>query len=96
MHSVNHLHEIKLFTECKKENNQKPPVINYNQSPIFSGSNSVDELRSNISHEEQEARIKAEKIKLAIEKIKEANVKKLFVKVMSELLKTSENGYLLL
>ncbi len=36
-----------------------------------------------LSTEEQEAKIKAEKIKLAIEKIKEANVKKIFIKVFS-------------
>ena len=34
-----------------------------------------------LTKEEQEAKIKAEKIKLAIEKIKEASVKKLFIKV---------------
>ena len=33
------------------------------------------------SQAEQEAKIKAEKIKIAIEKIKEASVKKLFIKV---------------
>jgi len=36
-----------------------------------------------LSREEQEARIKAEKIKIAIEKIKEASVKKLFIKVFT-------------
>jgi len=36
-----------------------------------------------LSKEEQEARIKAEKIKIAIEKIKEASVKKLFIKVFT-------------
>ena len=36
-----------------------------------------------ISKEEQEARVKAEKIKIAIEKIKEASVKKLFIKVFT-------------
>ena len=38
---------------------------------------------SSLSREEQEARIKAEKIKIAIEKIKEASVKKLFIKVFT-------------
>jgi amyloid beta A4 precursor protein-binding family B protein 1-interacting protein len=37
----------------------------------------------NLTKEEQEARIKAEKIKIAIEKIKEASVKKLFIKVFT-------------
>lgn len=36
-----------------------------------------------LTKEEQEARIKAEKIKIAIEKIKEASVKKLFIKVFT-------------
>jgi len=36
-----------------------------------------------LTKEEQEAKIKAEKIKIAIEKIKEASVKKLFIKVFS-------------
>lgn len=36
-----------------------------------------------LSKEEQEAKIKAEKIKIAIEKIKEASVKKLFIKVFT-------------
>merc|ERR1719445_2231301 len=36
-----------------------------------------------LSKEEQDARIKAEKIKIAIEKIKEASVKKLFIKVFT-------------
>merc|ERR1711962_608628 len=36
-----------------------------------------------ITKEEQDARIKAEKIKIAIEKIKEASVKKLFIKVFT-------------
>ena len=38
---------------------------------------------SPLSKEEQEAKIKAEKIKIAIEKIKEASVKKLFIKVFT-------------
>merc|ERR1719319_1657502 len=38
---------------------------------------------TNLTKEEQEARIKAEKIKIAIEKIKEASVKKLFIKVFT-------------
>ncbi len=33
--------------------------------------------------EQQEARLKAEKIKLAIEKIREASIKKLFIKVFT-------------
>jgi hypothetical protein len=33
-----------------------------------------------LTPEEQEARLKAEKIKLAIEKIREASIKKLFIK----------------
>ena len=37
----------------------------------------------NLTKEEQEARIKAEKIKIAIETIKEASVKKLFIKVFT-------------
>ncbi len=37
----------------------------------------------NLSPEEQEARLKAEKIKLAIEKIREASIKKLFIKVFT-------------
>jgi len=44
------------------------------------------QLPSSVPHltkEEQEARIKAEKIKIAIEKIKEASVKKLFIKVFT-------------
>ena len=36
-----------------------------------------------LTPEEQEARIKAEKIKLAIEKIREASIKKLFIKVFT-------------
>ena len=36
-----------------------------------------------LTREEQEARVKAEKIKIAIEKIKEASVKKLFIKVFT-------------
>ena len=36
-----------------------------------------------LTREEQEARLKAEKIKIAIEKIKEASVKKLFIKVFT-------------
>ena len=36
-----------------------------------------------LTKEEQEARVKAEKIKIAIEKIKEASVKKLFIKVFT-------------
>ena len=36
-----------------------------------------------LSPEEQEARLKAEKIKLAIEKIREASIKKLFIKVFT-------------
>ena len=36
-----------------------------------------------LTKEEQEAKIKAEKIKIAIEKIKEASVKKLFIKVFT-------------
>ena len=36
-----------------------------------------------LTKEEQDARIKAEKIKIAIEKIKEASVKKLFIKVFT-------------
>jgi len=44
------------------------------------------QIPSSVPHltkEEQEARIKAEKIKIAIEKIKEASVKKLFIKVFT-------------
>jgi len=50
---------------------------------------SLETTPNNVSHtfvlskEEQEAKIKAEKIKIAIEKIKEASVKKLFIKVFS-------------
>ena len=45
--------------------------------------NSSTVVRAGGSREEQEARLKAEKIKIAIEKIKEASVKKLFIKVFT-------------
>ena len=46
------------------------------------GSNPSDSPLA-LTPEEQEARLKAEKIKLAIEKIREASIKKLFIKVFT-------------
>merc|ERR1719445_385035 len=47
------------------------------------GSSGVSSSPSLTSHQDQDAKIKAEKIKIAIEKIKEASVKKLFIKVFT-------------
>ena len=47
------------------------------------GSSGVSSSPSLASQQDQEARLKAEKIKIAIEKIKEASVKKLFIKVFT-------------
>lgn len=53
------------------------------QSSSGVSSNTNSPTARNSSPQDQEARIKAEKIKLAIEKIKEASVKKLFIKVFT-------------
>ena len=47
------------------------------------GSSGMSSSPSLNSQQDQEARLKAEKIKIAIEKIKEASVKKLFIKVFT-------------
>merc|ERR1711892_346890 len=54
-----------------------------NQTDQSKKSSGVSSSASNSNQADQDARIKAEKIKIAIEKIKEASVKKLFIKVFT-------------
>jgi len=54
-----------------------------NQTDHSKKSSGVSSSASNSNQTDQDARIKAEKIKIAIEKIKEASVKKLFIKVFT-------------
>ena len=52
-------------------------------SSLHNGGTPMSDSPLTLTPEEQEARIKAEKIKLAIEKIREASIKKLFIKVFT-------------
>ena len=68
---------LSLLSSCSADSS-KLQVDTRGSSGVSSSPSS-----SSPNQHEQEAKIKAEKIKIAIEKIKEASVKKLFIKVFT-------------